>query len=916
MRDELPLIIPLEHTGGCPNDGQPTTDDLLSLAGGKGSNLIRLARAGCAVPRGFILSTRVYREFIAANELEARILAALPPNPDDLSVLETAARAIGDLFATGRLPQELEDSARSAYRALGSPPVAVRSSATAEDLPELSFAGQQDTYLNVSGEEDFLQAVVRCWASLWTARAIGYRMRNHVAHDGVALAVVVQRMVFAEVSGVMFTANPLSGLRSETVIDAAFGLGEGIVSGQVEPDHYVVDVRRDRILSRQLGSKTIAIRPRAGGGVQREAIQADDRQALADETILELAALGQRVTGLYGQPQDIEWAWVNGQLALLQSRAVTSLFPTPAGVPAAPVQVFFSFAAVQGMLDPLTPCGRDAIRQLFTAGARIIDSHYTAQTQSALFEAGERLWIRLTPLLRNTVGRKVVPLAMAFVEPSTRQIILPLLDEPELQPQHAGISWRGRRQLAHFFLPLAGNVFLNLLSPAARREAILARTEGLLEETKARIAVVRGTPRERLAQLASLFPAIVAEYLPHGLILFISLVAAGMASLNLLRLRIRDLPAQNGGWTDTLLELTRGLAHNPTTEMDLALWDTACAIRRDPAASAEFAAYPAAELARRWLAGKLQPTTQQALASFMQRYGGRGLGEIDLGRPRWSEEPTHVCEVLSGYLQIQPGEQAPDATFARGAESSRQALEQLATALRATRGGWFRAQQARFLARRLRELMGVRESPKFFIVRLFAQFRWALLKTGAELAQTGELAQPDDLLFLDFAELHDFAAGSVAQPARDWRRLIAERREAYRRELLRRQVPRLLLSDGRAFYDGMAGNGQAGQLTGSPVSPGVVEGRVRVVFDPRRAGLQPGEILVCPGTDPSWTPLFLTAGGLIMEVGGMMTHGAVVAREYGIPAAVGVDHATERLHDGQRVRLNGSSGVIEVLAGE
>jgi pyruvate,water dikinase len=309
----------------------------------------------------------------------------------------------------------------------------------------------------------------------------------------------------------------------------------------------------------------------------------------------------------------------------------------------------------------------------------------------------------------------------------------------------------------------------------------------------------------------------------------------------------------------------------------------------------------------------MTPALHQVLEGFLHRYGGRGFCEIDLGRPRWSEDPTHVLEVLSGYLQIQPGETAPDAVFARGAISGEAALDRMVAALRKTRGGWYKAIQARFLGRRVRELMGTREAPKFFVVRLFARVRWAMLEIGAELVQSGELTQSDDLFYLKFDELKTLAAETPGQPGSNWQKIILARREAFEREGLRRQIPRLLLSDGRAFYDGIAGSGQDGQLTGSPVSPGVVEGRVRVVLDPRKAGLLPGEILVCPGTDPSWTPLFLTAAGLIMEVGGMMTHGAVVAREYGIPAAVGVDRATLRLQTGQLVRLNGSSGVIELL---
>ncbi len=301
------------------------------------------------------------------------------------------------------------------------------------------------------------------------------------------------------------------------------------------------------------------------------------------------------------------------------------------------------------------------------------------------------------------------------------------------------------------------------------------------------------------------------------------------------------------------------------------------------------------------------------IARFLERYGGRGLGEIDMGRRRWQEDPTHVFEMLASYLQIEDGNQAPDEVFARGAGAAQQAVDRLAAGVNQTRGGWLKARLVRFFATRMRELMGARESPKFFAVRMMGLLRQELLESGAAFVETGELEHTDDLMYLSFAEIRRFAR----RETRDWKALIRVRREAYGREMLRRQVPRLLLSDGRAFYEGMrAPTGAEKTLTGSPVSPGSAEGRVRVVFDPRSAALLPGEILVCPGTDPSWTPLFMSASGLVMEVGGMMTHGAVVAREYGIPAIVGVDQATRRLQTGQRVRINGSSGLIDVLEDE
>ena len=317
-----PIILPLDSPFAT-----------LSTTGGKAQNLARLARAGLPVPPGFIITTAAYQSFVAANDLQPFINYQLTIDNSQLTIDHSP------------------------------PPVAVRSSATAEDLPDLSFAGQQDTFLNVVGDNALLEAIVHCWSSLWTARAIAYRARNGISQEGVALAVVVQAMVESESSGVLFTANPLTGKRTETVIDATLGLGEALVSGQVEPDHYAVDAATGRIVSKTLGAKALAIRGQVGGGTTTVAADAAAQQALPDAAILDLARLGKRVEQeLYaGQPQDIEWAWADDRLTLLQSRAITSLYPLPDGMPTEPLQVLFSLNHVQGMLDPFTPLGLSLI---------------------------------------------------------------------------------------------------------------------------------------------------------------------------------------------------------------------------------------------------------------------------------------------------------------------------------------------------------------------------------------------------------------------------------------------------------------------------------------------------------------------------------------------------------------------------
>lgn len=902
---------------------QPLTSDgaTLSLAGGKGANLARLARAGLPVPDGFIITTEAYAAFVAANDLHRLILAELAPARVEADLSGDGDPATGsassrpdetsghirELFSLAHMPPALREQILSRYSDMGRPAVAVRSSATAEDLPEMSFAGQQDTFLNVIGDEALLAAVTACWSSLWTARAISYRERNRVPQDGVSIAVVVQQMVESEASGVLFTANPLTGLRTETVIDATVGLGEALVGGQVQPDHYIVDRCTGLITSRTIGAKALSIRSLPGGGVATINEPVTPVQALRDEQILALAALGDRVADLFSAPQDIEWAWAGASLSLLQARPITSLFPIPDEMAPEPLRVMLSFGGMQGMLDPMTALGRDLLAHIAAAIGGLLGMRLKPESQNVFYVAGERPWINLTPLLRNSIGRKLLPVITQAIDPAGGQSLNAIWDDPRLQPARQGVSPHAAAQILRFLVPTAGHVLLNIAAPRTRRRFIVERGEHVLHTAAAGIMEIAGDPHERLGQLAAFSTAFVARRVPRTFRLFVSGVAAAMVSYNLLRVLTKDLP---GVTRDLVLEVTRGVENNPTTEMDLALWQVSRAIRHDPASLAAFGKLTPAQLAAACGTAGLPAVAQQVLDAFLARYGARGLAEIDLGRPCWSEDPTHVLEVLRSYLQISDPSRAPDAVFGRSAESGEAAVAALVSAARRAPHGWRRARQVCFAAGRTRSLMGVRESPKFFVVRLLGVLRGELLAVGKQLAALGELSRPDDLFHLSFAELAALAGGA----GRDWQGLVAQRRQAYDRELMRKQVPRLLLSDGRAFYAGLtAASGAAGELVGDPVSPGSVTGRVRVVFDPRQAGLQPGEILVCRGTDPSWTPLFLSAGGLIMEVGGLMTHGAVVAREYGIPAVVGVDRATERLRTGQWISLNGSTGEIAVL---
>ena len=890
--------------------GTPSTASL-DECGGKAVNLVLLDAAGLPVPPGFVVTTSAYRAFVDANGLAAvtrTALADLREAEADADRLERASVAIRAAFRGGEIPTPVREAIAAEAAGYEDVPVAVRSSATAEDLPELSFAGQQDTFLNVIGADAVLASVVDCWSSLWTARAIGYRERAGIGHDDVALAVVVQQLVAADVSGVMFTADPLDGRRDRVVVDATYGLGEALVSGQVEPDHYVI-TDGGRVVERTLGAKAVATVPRSGGGVDTVA-GVGSELSLSDVQLIELAAMGRRVEALYATPQDIEWAYAGGHLRLLQSRAVTSLYPVPdpgAG-PGEPdwdgFPAWLSFGGFQGMLEPITPLGQDGLLVLAGGLARLFGGAVPPHSLTAvpfLRVAGDRLWVRVDRALRTRLGRRLLLAFLPVGDPAAAAIVAGLA-EPRLEPGPGATPTRRLLpSLIRALTRVLGAVPLLLRDPAAVRARLESECERLVHETEQRERAASSRPAGEARLLARL-DAMTASLEPaFGVLLPRFGPIMGPTVLTQHRL------VQLGG--ASALGTLRSLDGNVTTQMDLALWRVAAVIRADPEAAERFVTGSPAELAADLRAGRLPQPVTAAVSGFLDRWGMRGVGEIDLGHPRWSDDPSSVMSSLTSYVSLPSDAPAPDVAFERGKAEAAEALDLLLADL-GRRGphGRLQGRQVRFLVSRVRATFGARETPKFTLVRMLGIVRAGLLASGAELTEAGRLTAPDDVLMLHLDELRS----AWTTDPHDLRALVAQRRATQQREARRRQVPRLILGDGRTFYEGVVDPGD-GSIGGSPVSPGVAEGPVRVVFSPADAGLQPGEILVCPGTDPAWTPLFLIAAGLVTEVGGMMTHGSVVAREYGIPAVVGVHDATTRLTTGTRIRLDGSAGTISIL---
>ncbi|WP_371780190.1 PEP/pyruvate-binding domain-containing protein [Streptosporangium subroseum] len=913
----IPLILKFDDIGA----------EMLPLVGGKAANLGVLTTAGLPVPPGLCVTTEAYRRITERAGLEDVLttLAATPAR--DIAALNALAARARDLVLSAPVPDDIADAVRRCAHG----PVAVRSSATAEDLPHASFAGQQDTYLNVIGADAVLDAVRRCWASLWTDRAVAYRAANGVDHHTVRLAVVIQEMVQSEVAGVMFTANPVTGRRHEAVIDAAPGLGEAVVSGAVNPDHFVVDTATGRITERRLGDKRLAVRSLAGGGVEH--VEAPMEEAcVTDAQVGALADLGRQVEDHYGPPQDTEWAIdADGALWLTQSRPITTLFPIPRhagptggnhpiglgstpeggatrgvtdaravpGDAAGPVasediRIYFCFSVAQGLYAPITPMGMSAFRLLSSSAAEILGASVPDRLSGApLFaEAGGRLFIDATGLIRGRVGRALFPRVLDVMEARSAKVLRGLFTDPRFSVTQRSVRPTLRRLVrlgVRFRIP--PRAVHALLKPesahrhvdhvgAALRERLASPANATSLERLDRVERVLGT--QVIPVLPEIFPG----------------AAAGFAMLGL-AFRLLGDRARPG----ELQTVLRGLPHNVTTEMDLALWHLAERIREDETATSLLLSAPAAELVKHFHDGSLPGVVDRGLREFLSVYGGRAVAEIDFGVPRWSEDPTHIIGVLANYLRLEDPALSPDALFTKGAAEAALMIKTLSS-----RAGGLRGRTVRFALGRTRALAGLRELPKYYLVTALAALRAELRIIGADLTARDLLSSPDDVFFLTFGEVRaalDSASGPAALRA-----LVAERHQDAARELRRRHVPRVMLSDGTEPEAVATQAPVDGALTGTPASAGRVTGVARVVLDPIGAHLEPGEILVCPSTDPGWTPLFLTAGGLVMEMGGANSHGAVVAREYGIPAVVGVAHAIDQIVTGQMITVDGTSGAV------
>ncbi len=848
----------------------------VAVVGGKGAHLGELSRIeGVRVPAGFCVTTDAFRRIMAdAPSMDDRLDRLSRLEPDDREAIRALSAEIRRTVEAIALPDDLAAAITGPLARLGEQAAyAVRSSATAEDLPTASFAGQQDTYLNVVGAAAILRHVSRCWASLFTERAVTYRLRSGVDHRRVHMAVVVQRMLFPRAAGILFTADPVTGNRKVASVEAGFGLGEALVSGRVNAD--VFKVRDGEVVARTIGTKQLAVHASPAGGTRERAVE-PERQAqpaLTDAQAVRLAQLGRRIEAHFGRPQDIEWCLVDDDFQVVQSRPITTLFPLPAPTDGEN-HVYVSVGHQQMMTDPMKPLGL---------------SYWQMTTRAPMAEAGGRLFVDVTKGLASAASRDSLVSALGKSDPLIGDALRTLLDRGDFVPSlpDAPPGWS---------VPGSGHAPLET-DPAIPAE-LIARGEASIAALKRDIQAKSGsalldfirTDIEALKQF---------QFDP----LSMRVILAGMEAAWWLNDKLEEwLGTQNAADT-----LTQSVPGNVTSEMGLALLDVADVIRPHPEVVA-FLQHVEDDGFLDELPGLAGGSEAlDAIRAWLDRYGMRGVGEIDITRPRWSERPSTLLPMLLGNVRnFEPG--AGGRRFEQGRQEAWKKEQEVLERLRALPEGEQKAAETRRMIDRVRTFAGYREYPKYGMVSRNFVYKQALMEEAGRLVKAGVLRDREDIFFLRFEELHDVVRTSHVDDE-----LIRRRREEFDsyRSLT---PPRVLTSDGEAVAGAYRRDDlPAGALIGLAVSAGTVEGRARVILDMAEADLEPGDILVTAYTDPSWTPLFVAIAGLVTEVGGLMTHGAVIAREYGLPAVVGVEHATRRIRDGQRIRVHGTGGYVEIL---
>ena len=854
----------------------------LWLAGGKGFNLGELSKIhGINVPEGFCVTTTAYQKAFEQNEAFHTLLDRLSRmKKEDPGQTGEVSRKIREVIMESNIPADVVNAVYQSLLQFGNEEAyAVRSSATAEDLPFHSFAGQQDTYLNVKGTDQIFKAIKKCWASLFTDRAVIYRMKNGFDHQKVSLSVVIQRMVFPKASGVLFTADPVTSNRKVLSVDASFGLGEALVSGITSCDNY--KVREGKIMEKRIAAKKLAVYARKEGGTEKKEIMPgkQSRPALSEEQVLELERIGRKLEAHFGCPQDIEWCLVDDTFYIVQSRPITTLFPVPEQGGSREKRVYVSAGHQQMMTDAMKPLGL---------------SFFLLTTPAPMHPAGGRLFVDVTPMLASPDSRRNLINTLGQNDPLIKDALLTIVKREDFIKSFPDAKDLDSGQIRQEMPPQT--IQLSIESDPSIVSDLMRKSQAQIQKLKQEIETKSGP---------DLFDFIRNDIKELRKDLFASkdVIQAAMDAFAWINEKMNEWLGEKNA-ADTL---TQSVPNNITSEMGLALLEVADRIRPYP----EVIDYLQHAKEDFFLDELLQfeggKKVRDAIAAYLEKYGMRCAGEIDITRTRWSEKPiTLVPMILHHIKSFEPG--AGKRKFEQGKQEALKKERELLERLKRLPDGEQKAAETKRMIRLLRNFIGFREYPKYSMIHRYFIYKQTLLKEAEQLVQKGVLSEKEDVYYLTFEEFREAVRTNKLDD-----RIIRRRKDEYK-FYEKRFPPRVITSDGEIIQGKYKRADLPDEaILGLPVSSGVIEGWARVILNMEDADLKEGDILVTRYTDPSWTPLFVSVKGLVTEVGGLMTHGAVIAREYGLPAVVGVENATKLIKDGQRIRVNGTDGYIEIL---
>ena len=862
----------------------------IEQVGGKALSLITMTRQGLPVPPGFVLTVRFFEPWLTALEVTPAWAALQAASVADLGQSTRALQALcRDLVFTDDQTVELKRSLDSFQASQGVALFAVRSSSPEEDLEGASFAGGYETTLGVTPAT--LEAAIRhSFASSFDERVFLYKRERGIPTDRPRIAVIVQEQVDAASAGVAFSVNPLNNCYDEAVINANHGLGESVVAGAATPDVFVVDKVTHQILDTQIGGKEVVVTVKPGGGTSQTTRPAQPEASITPAEVLRIADLLGQVEGYYQKPVDIEWAISGGSLFLLQARPITTYLPLPPEMvtaPGEPKRLYANSTLIeQGLQEPLSVLGTDFLAYVLNevGGAIARDA---IGLDGVTFTAGGGYYMNLSYAMK--LGMRNAALAPgSFGDPRVTAI----LDSIDMQQYLSGElpaklkAMRGKMMFS--MLPMLKSVLAAYLRP----EHTLQRYQAALPEEIRRFAAFSGDGLALRTQAIELTRLLRFFYDDYG----IPMILAAQFAQG----RIKNLFKQEAAQVqDHLINLGISLPGNKTAEMGELMYALA--------SSAEISRHEsAADFVAELDGRRLSPEFTQAWEHFMAEFGMRCPREIDPATPRPNEQPALFFEQLKNMSLAIKGRN-PSRTFFEEARAKREAAYQALYEI-ALKKGKRKATALEGYYKTWVIFGGYRETPKHYVIKVIDLFRRRALAMAQTFVAEGRLDTPEQIFDLTIADIDR----ARTDPALDLRSLAQERTLIINKIKRSHLVARVIDSRGKIYYPPRAAAAD-GELSGVPISPGVVQGRVKVFRHATDKQLLPGEILVARATDPGWTPLFINARGIILEIGGALQHGAVVAREYGIPCVSGLDDATSKLKDGQLVEVDGSNGIVRIL---